>query len=285
MRRFYTSIFLTSFVLFGFSQENTESVDQPQSTIEPSDEIFDVFLVAGQSNTLNGCCKDPAVQKTDSLIMQLGRFDEENLEIILAKEPLAHHNTKPNRIGFAMTFAMMYKDKYLDEEKKILIIPTGHGGTGFIDNHWNPGDDYYEDAVMRVNYVFQKYPNSKLRAILWQQGEKDVNQKSNHYRADLDTMIVQIRKDLDVADLSVPFFMGGMVPYWVDKKKRRGVQQRYIRKTAERHPNVWYVSPYDPFRIKKEDNKADEIHYDAKGQIELGKRYFYQYEAYLQKED
>ena len=277
MRRIIVCI--ASFVAFySYSQEESDS-------IVTSDETYDVFLVAGQSNTLNGCCRDPSIQKEDSLIVQLGRFDNDNLKVIPAREPLAHHNAKPNRIGFAMTFAKLYKEKYLKEGRKVLLIPTGHGGTGFIDNHWNPGDDLYEDALMRVNYVFDKYPKSELKGILWQQGEKDVNQKSDHFRADLDTMIVEIREDIKVADLSTPFLMGGMVPYWVDQKKRREVQQRHIRKTSERHDNVWYVSPYDPFTIKKDDNKDDEIHYDAKGQVELGNRYFKVYEDYLEKGD
>lgn len=275
MRRIIICI-ATIVAFYSYAQENSDP-------IETSDEIYDVFLIAGQSNTLNGCCKDPTIQKEDSLIVQLGRFDDENLQLIPAREPLAHHNAKPNRIGFAMTFAKLYKEKYLEEGRKILLIPTGHGGTGFIDNHWNPGDDLYEDALMRVNYVFDKYPNSELKAILWQQGEKDVNQKSDHFRADLDTMIVEIREDIKVADLSTPFFMGGMVPYWVDQKKRREVQQRHIRKTSERHENVWYVNPYDPFPIKKENNKEDDIHYSAKGQVELGNRYFKRYEDYLEK--
>jgi len=278
MKKHFILIFL--FIAALFTGAGYVSVSQ-----EPSEEVYDVFLIAGQSNTLNGCCKDPNIQKNDSLILQLGRFDDENLKVIPAREPLAHHNAKPNRIGFAMTFAKLYKDKYLEEGKKILLIPTGHGGTGFIDNHWNPGDDLYEDAMMRVNYVFEKYPQSKLKAILWQQGEKDVNQKSDHYRENLDTMIVQIRKDIAAADVSVPFFMGGMVPYWVEKKKRREVQQRYIRKTSERHPNVWYVDPNNPFTIKKAKNKDDEIHYDAKGQVELGERYFLQYEVFRKKEE
>jgi len=255
-------------------------------TIEASEEAFDVFLIAGQSNTLYGCCKDPAIQKTDELIMQLGRYKEDSLQVIIAKEPLAHHGSldtyQLDRIGFAMTFAKLYKENHLEQGRKVLLIPAGHGGAGFIDGHWNPGDDNYEDAIMRLNFIFEKYPNSKLKAILWQQGEKDVLKKSNHYKADLDNMIVQMRKDIVFADISTPFFMGGMVPYWVAQKKRRGVQQKDIRQTSKRHPNVWYVSPHDPFTITKRDNDSDMVHYDAKGQVELGKRYFTQYQLYLE---
>jgi len=79
MKEFFGTILFASIALLGFSQEDTLS-------IVPSDEVYDVFLIAGQSNTLNGCCKDPSIQKEDSLILQLGRFDDDNLQVIPARE-------------------------------------------------------------------------------------------------------------------------------------------------------------------------------------------------------
>jgi hypothetical protein len=42
-------------------------------------------------------------------------------------------------------------------------------------------------------------------------------------------------------------------------------------------PYVAYVDPYKPFKITKENDLIDVYHYDAKGQREMGKRFF---EAY-----
>ena len=80
MRRIIACFVLAFTSLHSFSQENSEP-------IQASDEVYDVFLVAGQSNTLNGCCKDPDIQKVDTLIVQLGRFDDDNLKLIPAREP------------------------------------------------------------------------------------------------------------------------------------------------------------------------------------------------------
>lgn len=240
---------------------------------EKSNEKYDVFLIVGQSNTLQGCCIDPTKEVEDPKIKQVGRYDND-LQIIPAIEPLAHHATAPNRIGFAMTFATLYKENLLAPDRKILLIPCGKGGTGFESKDWNPGDPLYEDAIKRTNYILENYPNATLKGILWQQGEKDVNLKSKHYQENLDTMIFHLRKDIKLASINTPFLMGGMVPYWVNQKDRRIEQQKEIRLTSVRHPNVFYIDPMVPFVIKKKDDRDDEIHYDAKGQRELGRRYF-----------
>jgi len=243
------------------------------------DQAYDVFLVAGQSNTLHGCCKDPDLQEVDSAIMQLGRHEDRDLKIIPALEPLEHHRTVKDHIGFAMTFADIYKHNLLKKNRKILLIPCGKGGTGFASGHWNPGDELYEDAIKRTNYVMEKYPKSELKAILWHQGEKDTRENNKNFREDLDRMITQMRKDIEAADENTPFIMGGMVPHWVSQKSRREKYQRFIRKTQDRLPNVYYVSPYTPYTIHKRDNAVDEIHYDAKGQVEMGNRYYSVYSS------
>ncbi len=234
---------------------------------------YDVFLIVGQSNTLHGCCQDPNISKDDPLIKQLGRFEQDSM-IIPAKEPLMHHHTGLDWTSFAMTFARLYENEFLEEGRKILLIPCGRGGSGFVNKMWNPGDFYYEDAVMRTNYVLSRFPNAKLKAIFWQQGEKDASENNKDYKEDLDRMIKAMRSDIVAAGDETPWIMGGMVPFWVDQKKKREEFQNIIANTVNRHPNTFYVSPYDPFVIKKEDNEKDEIHYDYKGQLELGQRYF-----------
>ena len=77
------------------------------------------------------------------------------------------------------------------------------------------------------------------------------------------------RSDLNAFD--VPFILGGMVPFWVDKYDERIKQQEIISSTVNRHNLTGYADPELPFRIEKEDNFFDEIHFDAPGQRELGK--------------
>ena len=258
-------IFFMSFLFFlTFGCHNNIEVGLPKS--------YYIVLIAGQSNTHRGIGLDSILDAETEGIKQLGRYHEENYSIINAKEPLQHPTRMENKIGFGLTFAKNLKN-ILNDEKDIVIVPCGFGGTGFIDNRWNKGNDLYQDAIVRVDTIIKMNPGSELVAILWHQGEKDV--KNINYKKNLDDFIVNIRTDLN-AD-SIPLILGGMVPFWVNQNLSRKAVQDIIMSSTLRHINVGYADPMIPFVIQKENNFIDEIHYDARGQRELGERYFEQY--------
>lgn len=232
-----------------------------------------IILVVGQSNTHAGYGLDPILDAPMAGIHQLGRFDNDNC-IIPACEPLDHHTRSPERIGFAMTFSkLLYQ--HLQGSNELIIVPCGFGGTGFADNNWNKTNDLYEDAVCRVNMLKEEFPQATVAAILWHQGETDVYLGNQNYQEDLDNFIDNLRSD--IGDLSIPFVLGGMVPYWVNQAPDRQQLQQILKDTPLRHDNVAYADPELPFVIEKPDNTFDEIHYDANGQRELGQRYFEQF--------
>ncbi len=269
-RVFYLTIINVLILIVFFncsSSENSATENKNETTIK--DSVYDVFVVAGQSNTYWGQGYDSTKDKYAAGIYQVGR-NENNLKIIDAKEPIAHFNPKPDRVGFSLTFAKLYQ-KSIENKHAILIIPCGMDNTGFDGEGWHKGDFLFDDAVKRINYVFKKYPKSKLIGILWHQGEKDIGYKN--YQRDLDTFIVQFRKDIG-GNSHTPFILGGMVPYWVDLNEARKKQQKIIKNTTLRLPDVGYVDPTNPTKIEKSDNNQDTMHYNAEGQRELGKRYF-----------
>lgn len=232
-----------------------------------------IILVVGQSNTHAGLGLDPILDAQEEGIYQVGRFDNNNC-IIEATEPLDHHTRTEGRIGFALTFAKLLQQNDQDSSD-ILIVPCGYGGTGFIDNHWNKTNDLYEDAVARVRHVSELYPTGELVAILWHQGETDVYLGNANYQQNLDRFITDIRNE--VGSDSVPFILGGMVPYWVNQAADRQQQQQLIAATPTRLGRIGYADPTVPFLIEKTDNTFDDIHFDAAGQRELGIRYFNQF--------
>lgn len=236
-------------------------------------ESYDVILVAGQSNTHYGWGYDSLLDHPDARIMQLGRFDEQNYKIVQATEPLDNHTRKKNRIGFALTFAKLYADMFLEDNRNILIIPCGRAGSGFKNNQWNPDDIYYKDAVERTRFVFNYFKKSKLVAILWHQGEDDVS--NPEYQSELDHFISTLRSELGAT--KVPLILGGMVPYWVEQAENRVVTQQIIKNTPQRMDLVGYADPSYPFPIVKEIDSIDAIHFDASGMRELGLRYFTSY--------
>jgi len=264
-----------------------KKVFNPEDIIECEDSTFtfvksnySLILIIGQSNTHAGLGLDSAIDTAKVGVMQLGRFGNRNLKIIKAAEPLDHHSAKHNRVGFGLTFTNLFKEELLSQNDSVIIIPCGYGGTGFTDNMWNKGDTLYNDAIDRVNYVLDRYPNSKLQAILWHQGEKDVGNKS--YELLLIAFIKNIREDLKSPN--VPFILGGMVPYWVSQKESRRNQQVIISSIRDKLCIIGYADPNFPYIIEKEDNKIDEIHFDANGQREMGRRYFSEYLKLLKGE-
>ena len=242
--------------------------------MESEIEGYDIILNIGQSNTHYGDEGPFSVPKIHPDIKQLGRFEENDLEIIDATEPLEHHTQLSESVGFATTFAEQYRQNYLAQGRKILIIPCGHAGSGFQDSKWEVGGYLYSDALRRVEHIYQFADKSKLVAILWHQGENDIGYKK--YQQDLDGLIQSLRTQLN--NKTVPFILGGMVPHWVNQSADRQEIQELIRSTPNRIPNTGYANPMIPFEIEKESKDQNAIHYDGAGLIELGKRYFKVYQ-------
>lgn len=229
-----------------------------------------IILVIGQSNTHYGLGLNEVLDAPEAGIYQLGRFKNDNC-VIQACEPLDHHTKTEDRIGFALTFSKLYKQAQ-QIPSDLILVPCGFGGTGFADNRWNKSNDLYEDAVSRVNNLMTKYPNASLAAILWHQGETDVLLGNVNYQEDLDNLIANLRTDF--GNDTVPFVLGGMVPYWVNQSADRQALQQILKDTRNRNSHVGYADPDVPFVIVKGDDTFDEIHFNANGQRELGRRYF-----------
>ena len=240
---------------------------------------FDIFVVMGQSNTLVGPGYDSILDHGHPRIFQLGRYQENNLKVISSKDPLENYDVIENNIGFAMTFSKLYVHEFLASDRNLIIIPCGKGGSGFADRNWNRGDDLYLDAVMRINYTLNNFPGSEVKAILWQQGEDDIDNPS--YQTALDSMIVNLRTDCKT-DYVIPFVLGGMVPFWVDQSESRRLQECIIKDTPNRISHCSFADPREPCRISKEHDEVDDIHFDAMGQRILGIRYFKAYKHLFQ---
>lgn len=263
----------TNPILIGLALFSLMSCRKDQELSPEND--YHIMLVCGQSNTHFGAGYDPELDAGHPQIVQLGRYDGNDLAVIPALQPLDHHTRLSGSIGFAMTFAKLYVATYMNANEKLLIIPCGAAGTGFIQGNWNPGNPLYEDAVLRYQYVKNTFPQSHLQAILWHQGESDI--KNDHYEADLDHFVNTFRSNLGLEN--VPLILGGMNPFWVKKDSARIAHQEIIKNTPNRIHDTGYADPEWPYVISKEINEVNPIHYDAEGLRELGKRYFAVYQS------
>ena len=239
---------------------------------------YDIILVMGQSNTMSGYGLINSIDCPDSRVDQLGRFDTYNYGVIPAAEPLQNSTRQKGCIGFALTFAKLYAAQKLEKGREVLIIPCGAITTGFGNQHWNRGNDLYKDAVDRTNFVLQHFPGSKLKCFLWHQGESDVSLGAANYQVLLENMIRGLYADIKTKSVdSIPFILGGFVPYWVNTYPQFGSLDSVLRIEPTRLPVAGFADPQIPFVIKKPVDTVNAIHFDANGQREMGKRYFAEY--------
>lgn len=189
---------------------------------------YDVFLIAGQSNTYNGVessgdsIPNGSLDNADDDIKQWGRHGGDNNTVVAATGPLQHRTpagAQPSGVvGWGLTFAKMYKAQgYLAPGRQILLVPCGQGSTGFISDDWNEGDDNYDDAITRTLAALEAGDGTNyLKGILWHQGERDAGDAPNaaNHATALLAMIDAMRSDLGSS--TIPFIAGGLVPALVD---------------------------------------------------------------------
>ena len=239
---------------------------------------YDIILLMGQSNTLAGEGLNSSIDCPDPRVNQLGRYDSYNYSVIPAAEPLQNFTPGKGCVGFALTFAKLYAAQKLEKGREVLIIPCGAITTGFLNGHWNRGNDLYKDAVDRTNFVLEHFPGSKLKCFLWHQGESDVAFGATDYQVTLEHMINGLYHDIKTKSVdSIPFIMGGLVPYWVNTNTQFRHIDSALRNEPTRLPVAGFADPQMPFVIKKPVDTVNAIHFDANGQREMGKRYFAEY--------
>lgn len=222
-----------------------------------------VFTLGGQSNMVGRAAFDGGSQHLPGTL-QLGRTGGSDGLLIAATTPLHHHDANAGQMGLDIAFAEAFAVAYPGVD--LVLIPTGAGGTGFIDNRWNPGDDLYLDAVARTNAVMAQNPDFTFAGFLWHQGEKDVGFAG--YQAALDAMIGSFRQDVVVAGPATPFVLGGLVPGWTAENANRQAIQSVIEGTPERLESVAYAS------AEGLNGAGTDIHFVASDLRGLGPRYF-----------
>lgn len=232
---------------------------------------YDCFLCVGQSNSEGyGINIDNAYDFSDPSILQYTGGGAYERNLILATEPLSHRSGGiSNCIGFHLSFAKQYKKQ---TNRNVILIPCALGGTGFVDNRWNPGNDLFEYSIQNVKNVLNLDSKNVLKAILWHQGENEVNNTSTLFKSRLDAMINAYRSRLNLPNL--PFVLGELVPSWFTVQSSRIAINNTIKDTPNRLNNCACVSSEGLTPINVNGSDSDKIHFDSKSQRLFGKRYF-----------
>ncbi len=171
-------------------------------------------------------------------------------------------------ISLAASFADEYARAF---QRPVGLIPCADGGTYL--SQWMPGQLNYDHAVMQTKLAQR---TSRLKAILWHQGESDCLSSDTvaAYRENFIHMITQLRKDLGAED--VPVILGELPQQMGSVWKTEGRERELnavLRQLAREVPNCAIASS------EGLTMKPDGAHFDSPACREFGKRYFEQYRA------
>lgn len=217
-----------------------------------------IYLMAGQSNMM-GLAKShrlpPAYKKTPG-----------NVTFFYQGRPrkLAQYSHFGPEVSFAHHVARAFPN-----DKHIIVK---FAATGSHIQQWLPGKPLYKGMLRQVGFSI-KQENPTINAIVWMQGESDsLNPgRATRYAQRLSQFIYSMRKDLKSPNSL--FIMGEINPLGKDFPLVKVVQQK--QKQVQSQVRNTVLTPSQGL-----GKIFDHIHYNAQGQMELGKRFA---QAYIKR--
>jgi len=240
-----------------------------------SSDKFDIIIQAGQSNSEGygfGPVTEPFSPTEDIYYL------DSNFTISIAREHIFGNDVASN---FSLKFCLEYiKVKKLTPGRKILVIRSAVGGTGFLDNHWKLEDDLFLRMMEMIENALSLNPENKLVALLWHQGETDaVLGASREIHFDnLSKLVNTVRNTFKYPTL--PFIAGDFVHHW--KNQNSQICEPVVTAIREVCDSIGYAGFVTTENLKSNDEQignGDNIHFSRQSLYDLGKRYFNTYIA------
>ncbi len=231
-------------------------------------ELFDIIVQAGQSNA-EGCGRGPCDRPyiPDERIW----FLNGDFTISLANERAFAGNLCSD---FSLPFAKEYAKKSLKKGRKILIVRSAVGGTGFSDNHWNLTDDLYTRMMTLTADALSLNAQNRVVAFLWHQGETDAinNMDEKTYFKKLIGLFSDFRNNYGT---DIPIVMADFVQEW--KHQNIEICKPIInaqRRIAAETDKTIFIETDGLSSNNAVLSDGDNIHFSRQAIYELGHRYF-----------
>lgn len=227
------------------SQAKTASKDVDQDGLH-------IYLLIGQSN-MAGRATVP--EELAGVIDRCYLLNDKN-QWVPAKNPMNLYSTirkgeGMQKLGPGHGFVMAMLEA--NPDIKIGLVVNARGGSKI--EQWDAKAKYYRSSIDRTKAAMK---HGTLKGILWHQGESNAGRHAT-YLGQLQTLVGQLRSDLGDKDL--PFVAGQVRP--TDSMKPINAE---IAKLPKAMPNTGCA-------MSTGLTTFDGTHFDAKSQIELGKRY------------
>lgn len=224
-----------------------------------------IFILAGQSNMLG--------QGERSKLPAQYRRNPSNVSFYYNgyKTPLNKFAHFGPEIGFAHTISRRFP------KHKIKLIKFAVGGTSMLA--WAPNWSAHRANLTRnasAGPLFKKLlqtanasydaKNSRISSILWVQGEADAKYPAvaRQYGVNLRNFVIALRRQLD--NRPTQFVLAGVNPPVKQFPSSVAINQAQ-KQIVSVLPNMHFV------RTSDLSKRADLLHYDTLGQIQLGQRF------------
>lgn len=269
----------------------------------PSNEKFDIIILAGQSNA-SGCGIGPTTMLwsfDQDILMMKGRFlrddgneferDASKLKYS-AKYTLSVADERPaegyRRGVLALPFAKRYKEEFLSEDRKILIVDTALGGTGFCSGHWTLDGGLYVRMVDMVENALSMNAENRVVALLWHQGEMDTARSAKYTEQELyDRHYLNVSilvKDVRARFGDMPFICGGFNNEWFNNTPRAVITEQAQKDVARDLGKGAFCQGNDLLSNNQITGKGEAVHFNRESVYILGNRYFDAYKEIVKGE-
>ena len=272
--------------------------------VNPISTPLDIIILAGQSNaegnghgallneyvptpeilTLQGKCAQKVIKKAgekDYLKLET----EKTYYVDTAKERVSGQTVFGN---LALTFAEKYKESALERGRKILIINTAVGGTGFARNHWGIGEVLFERLMDMTSEALNMNSQNRVVALLWHQGEHDAYEfdhltdveREVFYREKINLLFSRVRESFG----KMPIICGKFALPWERLYKSR-CEAIYCatENVCQTLGSAILVETSDLTTNAYETGNGDDIHFSRKALYLLGERYYDAYDKILKE--
>ncbi len=260
---------------------------------------FDVVIVAGQSNAAGTGVGPVSVEytPTENIMMLTDRANPRFLEasgggarfvinyptpmhLAVAEEVVDTDGIKRGK--FQLSFAKAYYEQYLQgTDRKLLLIYSGVGGTGFCRKEWGTeGAILYDRLVRMTDYALSLNPENRLTAFLWHQGECDSfenpdwsrEKRYTVHKQNLSAMLDAFCKRFCCPEL--PVIAAGFCREWYEKYKQPcDAVLQAIRETVSERSGA-FVDTFELKSNNEQTGNGDDIHFSRESLYRLGMMYF-----------
>ena len=232
------------------------------------DDLFDIIIQGGQSNA-EGCgggfVTDEYIPSENILYMN------NDLTISVAEERIWDGN-KIN--DFSLSFSREYiKNNMLEKGRKILILRSAVGGTGWADHRWGMTEDLYLKMLEMLKTAVNLNSGNKIVAFIWHQGETDCGSGHDTHYGHLKELVESVRTAYNYPNL--PFIAGDFVHEWKNKNLESAIPvAQAIKDVCNDIGHAAFVETSELHSNNQDTGNNDDIHFSRESLNQLGVKYF-----------